>query len=232
MKSPIDRLHPASFLAMIVCAACSGEIESSGQDAALGDASSDAARADAGDAQVLADAAIKDATIVDASVADARVDAAMDASVVVMGEPPSLTGITAAHNQTRANASPTPSPALGALTWSNTVATAAQITANKCLWMHSNTSYGENLYASTGSPPSGAAVVTSWSSETAHYNYAANTCAENEDCGHYTQIVWRSSTLVGCGAATCTQNSPWDSGTWHIVVCNYSPAGNNGNRPY
>jgi len=53
-------------------------------------------------------------------------------------------------------------------------------------------------------------------------------------CGHYTQVVWRSSILLGCGIKSCSTNTPFGAQfpNWYIVVCNHSPAGNNGSRPY
>src|SRR5689334_598073 len=63
-------------------------------------------------------------------------------------EPPGLVGITAAHNQVRANVSPAASPPLVPLTWSSTVATAAQTWANGCSFAHSGNGYGENIFAS------------------------------------------------------------------------------------
>jgi pathogenesis-related protein 1 len=44
-------------------------------------------------------------------------------------------------------------------------------------------------------------------------------------CGHYTQIVWRDTTSVGCAAQSCPQGEIW--------VCDYSPPGNYvGQHPY
>jgi uncharacterized protein YkwD len=141
--------------------------------------------------------------------------------------------MTAQHNAARANVSPVPATPLPAMSWDATVAAAAQAWADQCMFSHNAGNYGQNLYASTGgSPPSPKTVVDNWVSEVSDYNYAANTCSGV--CGHYTQVVWRSSTLLGCGIKTCTTNSPFSgSGAWYIVVCNYSPAGNfNNQKPY
>ncbi len=44
-------------------------------------------------------------------------------------------------------------------------------------------------------------------------------------CGHYTQIVWRGTTTLGCAVARSSFREVW--------VCEYSPAGNIvGQRPY
>ncbi len=114
-----------------------------------------------------------------------------------------------------------------------TVAAAAQAWADQCDFSHNTAGYGQNLYASAGGgPPTPTTVVSSWVSEAQNYSYANNTCSGV--CGHYTQVVWRNSTLLGCGIKACSTNSPFDNfPNWYIVVCDYSPAGNiNGARPY
>lgn len=144
---------------------------------------------------------------------------------------PKVSGITALHNQARAAVSPKPAVAIPQLVWNATVAAAAQAVANTCMFQHSSNGYGENIYASAGTAPTPAAVVSSWTAEAANYNYNNNTCAST--CGHYTQVVWRSSQRLGCAQQTCTKNSPFPGfTTWNFWVCDYDPPGNSGGRPY
>ncbi|MBN1209800.1 MAG: hypothetical protein JXB05_33430 [Myxococcaceae bacterium] len=53
-----------------------------------------------------------------------------------------------------------------------------------------------------------AGVVQSWASEAASYDYGTNACAPGKQCGHYTQIVWRSTTQVGCATKLCNSSPP------------------------
>jgi len=73
--------------------------------------------------------------------------------------------------------------------------------------------------------------IDAWAVEKAFYDYARNTQKsgyENEQIGHYTQIVWQKTKKVGCAIA----NSNTDrGGEW--VVCRYAEAGNYvGQKPY
>jgi pathogenesis-related protein 1 len=106
-----------------------------------------------------------------------------------------------------------------------------------CNLSHSQASdYGENLFwASPTSYSDGRSevqtvtptqVVDDWGSEQADYDASSNTCAWGKACGHYTQMVWKNTTEVGCGKAVCPDNS-------QIWVCHYQPAGNYiGEHPY
>jgi pathogenesis-related protein 1 len=156
-------------------------------------------------------------------------------------EPGVFAGITAQHNATRASASPMPSPPLDPLCWNASVSAHAQAWADGCSFSHDpalgTLGEGQNIYAaaqSAGFPPTAAQdAEPAWASEAVDYDYATNTCSAV--CGHYTQIVWRSTALLGCGIKNCTTNSPFGSGfpNWTIVVCNYEPPGNYiGQRPY
>ncbi len=142
---------------------------------------------------------------------------------------PAMCGMLAAHNQVRAEA-PGANPPLPPLVWDCSIAAAAQAYADTCPGSHSgNHSYGENIFwTSTSAAQNPAAVVNAWASEgPPHYEIANNYCdgaphsVDNFDCGHYTQLVWRSTSRVGCGYRTgCPGglSQPW--------VCNYAPPGN------
>lgn len=110
------------------------------------------------------------------------------------------------------------------LIWDETVARAAQQWADTLasagkLAHRPETQYGENLWSgSAGSSPM-TAVVDAWGTEVNHYDLRTQTCAAGQACGHFTQIVWRASTALGCGKATGKDGN-------NYVVCNYDPAGN------
>jgi pathogenesis-related protein 1 len=98
-----------------------------------------------------------------------------------------------AHNNERAK------HGAAALTWSTTLEAAAQKWANKCVFQHSGGSlgpYGENLAAGTGSF-SIAAGMKLWTDEASSYN------PSSPQPSHWTQVVWKGTTQVGCAVASC-----------------------------
>jgi hypothetical protein len=140
----------------------------------------------------------------------------------------------AAHNAARASAAPKPSPPLPALTWNASAAAVAQSWADRCTWKHNpdRGRLGENIFAGTGTYTA-AQVVGDWDSEKALYSRATNACQPGKACGHYTQLVWRGTTSVGCAQKVCASGSPFGGGHWKIYVCDYSPPGNFvGEKPY
>lgn len=138
------------------------------------------------------------------------------------------------HNCARKTVMPSASPSIPMLRWSAPIAQTAQNHANQCVYRHSGTpGLGENIYASSGFADPASHAATLWAAEYADYDYASNSCAAGRVCGHYTQMVWRSSTQLGCGIRNCSTGSPFPGfPNWTLVVCNYSPPGNYGGRPY
>lgn len=144
---------------------------------------------------------------------------------------------TTAHNNVRTGASPAPSPALPAMSYSTSLESAADTWAQNCNFAYDPglSGMGQNVFASTVAfTPTN--VVATWSGQAADYTYSTNTCATGKVCGNYTQLVWRASNQVGCAVKNCASGSPFgtaNGGNWFIAVCNYSPAGNIvGQSPY
>jgi uncharacterized protein YkwD len=74
--------------------------------------------------------------------------------------------------------------------------------------------YGENIWYGSGQATADKAFW-GWYAE-----IGGSKCKEGENglinkCGHFTQIVWKGSTELGCGIAMGS-----------VVVCNYFPPGN------
>jgi len=149
-----------------------------------------------------------------------------------------FSGVLEAHNRIRAKHHVPP------LKWSDKLAKYSQQWANQmgrgssCKMYHrpGTPPYGENLYRSTAivwsngrrevSPVTIKNVVKAWTDEERWYNYNRNSCQSGQQCGHYTQAVWKKTTEVGCAIKVCNDRSQ----TW---VCSYNPAGNyTGVRPY
>ena len=88
---------------------------------------------------------------------------------------------------------------------------------------------GENLYWSSGSITNSSVPVEAWYKEYSDYDISTVSCSSV--CGHYTQVVWATSYLVGCSKYDATANCQSNSGTYFI--CNYAPGGNiNSAAPY
>lgn len=134
---------------------------------------------------------------------------------VAAGQPAYARSIVDAHNRYRAK------HCGGPLTWSPQLATIAQTWANSlrdkgCMFGHSGSSYGENLAAGTTGSLTPEAVAAMWYDEIAKYKFPAG--GFSMTTGHFTQVVWKQTTAIGCGVVTCNGMDIW--------VCNYDPAGN------
>jgi len=152
--------------------------------------------------------------------------------------------VTNAHNELRKK------HGLDPLVYEKSLEEKAQKWAKKlhddgCKMAHSHGDTGENLFWASAYSSAAARdergawiwhrsvqrvdereVVQAWYDEVQWYDYEKNSCQEGKVCGHYTQVVWHTTTEVGCAATVCEDFS-------QIWVCEYAPAGNVvGKRPY
>ncbi|KAM8777406.1 cysteine-rich secretory protein 2-like [Rhynchonycteris naso] len=132
------------------------------------------------------------------------------------------------HNELRKSVSP-PASNMLKMEWSKEAMENAQKWANKCTLEHSNaedrktsTRCGENLYMSSD-PAAWSEAIESWYNEKHNFIYGVGPKTSSAVVGHYTQTVWYSSYLIGCGIAYC----PNQESLKYFYVCHYCPVGNN-----
>lgn len=127
--------------------------------------------------------------------------------------------VLAAHNEARAEVGTPP------LEWSDRLAKEAQkwadVLARKGRLQHDDQSAeGENLWMGTANYFSLEDMVGGWTEERADYDHGEfpNVAKRGRVVGHYTQMVWRTTTQVGCATARSDSDD--------ILVCRYFPPGN------
>ncbi len=98
--------------------------------------------------------------------------------------------------------------------------------------------YGENLFASSYDA-SFSDAVKAWVDEKQHYTYGifgdSSTCKKEEQCGHYTQVIWKDTSIVGCAKSKYLKAVPkyGIKRGWSVIVCKYQTPGNVlGEKPY
>ena len=128
-----------------------------------------------------------------------------------------------AHNKYRAAVGVPP------LAWSDDLAAAAQVWANtlnsSLQFAHDTTAQnqGENLWIGTAGAFTPTQMVDAWGNEQQYFQNGTfpnvSTTGNWSDVGHYTQIVWRNTTSVGCAGIAGSDGN-------YRLVCRYSPQGN------
>jgi len=126
------------------------------------------------------------------------------------------------------------------LVWNDTLAadakTYAEHLADTCKFEHPSAEWvsthpmspeGENLAGSHGSFPTTVPIaqeMQGWIAEKNVFQGLPSATGDNV-VGHYTQMVWKSTSQIGC--ATDTSNN------YAVLVCRYTPPGNViGQKPY
>ncbi|XP_063717266.1 uncharacterized protein LOC134844492 [Symsagittifera roscoffensis] len=142
------------------------------------------------------------------------------------------------HNLHRGNAG------LPLLTWNFALATAAQahtdiLTQSGCHLKHSTGDFrslgqGENLWMTSQKGLTayklGFSAAKGWYGEIDRYKYPKNptdswsSCVDWKKVGHFTQMMWSTTTKIGCGRGTCSNGKT-------IVTCHYLAHGNINGQP-
>lgn len=81
---------------------------------------------------------------------------------------------------------------------------------------------GENLWLGTRGAYVPGEMTRTWAEEKRHFRRGVfpnvSRTGDWRHVGHYTAMIWPTTTRVGCGLAS--------SPRWDVLVCRYSPAGN------
>ena len=117
---------------------------------------------------------------------------------------------------------------VGNLTWDPALAASAFNDVGKtCNFVHSNGHYGQNLALDGAANPDVAQVADRWYAwEACAYDYGKPAFSEN--AGHFTQVVWKAATKIGCALVStdheCPRGIPYDAGkrtAKSMLICNY-----------
>jgi Cysteine-rich secretory protein family len=133
-----------------------------------------------------------------------------------------VTELLNAHNKIREKLN------LGDLMWDCKLAAFAQEWAQRGIPEHREDSdYGENIFVAGDGNIAAITAVDRWLLERPMWFNEAGACTFNQICTHYTQVVWKKTTRIGCGIF---RNAP---AKWKVLlVCNYDPAGNSPGPAY
>uniref|UniRef100_A0A8C8FMS5 C-type lectin domain-containing protein n=1 Tax=Oncorhynchus tshawytscha TaxID=74940 RepID=A0A8C8FMS5_ONCTS len=134
--------------------------------------------------------------------------------------------IVTQHNRLRSWVTPMAAN-MQKMDWSEKLVLLAQERAESC---HTDPSpqdqqlrhIGWNTHHSAHATTSFAEVIDSWFEEGRDFMYLSGQCRENATCQHYTQLVWATSSNVGCARQLCLRGDA----LWELFVCAYSPGGN------
>uniref|UniRef100_A0A087Y638 Cysteine rich secretory protein LCCL domain containing 1 n=1 Tax=Poecilia formosa TaxID=48698 RepID=A0A087Y638_POEFO len=150
------------------------------------------------------------------------------------------------HNKLRGQVYP-PASNMEHMVWDTELERTAEEWAETCLWEHGPAGLlpqiGQNLGVHWGRYRPPTSHVQAWYDEVKDYSfpypqecnpYCPFKCS-GPVCTHYTQLVWATSSRIGCAINLCYNMNVWGQ-IWEkavYLVCNYSPKGNWwGHSPY
>ncbi|XP_048948560.1 cysteine-rich secretory protein 1 [Canis lupus dingo] len=148
--------------------------------------------------------------------------------------------ILTVHNTLRRGVVPLASNMLK-MNWSEEAAQNARVLSKQCELRESsslkrritNTFCGENMHMTTY-PISWSNVIKIWYNESKYFKYGEWTPMDSDIehyTQHYTQVVWATSYLIGCGISSCPKRKL----TQYLYICHYCHEGNDPakrNEPY
>ncbi|WVQ66366.1 uncharacterized protein L199_004546 [Kwoniella botswanensis] len=107
----------------------------------------------------------------------------------------------------------------GNVSWGDELASYANTHASVCASMaHTNGPYGENLATGTDGFMDIISSIGMWMDEASDYD------ASNPTYSHFTQVVWKETTTIGCAAINCGANTGMAGQLY--IMCEYHPRGN------
>lgn len=134
------------------------------------------------------------------------------------------------HNIHRSNHS------ANSLTWSSTLEASAQKLASRCVYEHDTSidggGYGQNIGYGVEAENIGQMITNlMYNDEMGFfsnlYGLATPLMELFDSWGHFSQIVWKATTEVGCATVMCDSLGNVDANqALPFTVCNYNPAGN------
>ncbi|KAI7899748.1 CAP domain-containing protein [Cokeromyces recurvatus] len=101
--------------------------------------------------------------------------------------------------------------------WSKELEAHAQKVTDTCVWGHSMPGTGQNIglgYSDIGD------AINGFYEENVDYDYKTGSSKNGKVTGHFTQLVWNSTTEIGCAATYCKNYKAT------FYVCDYKPPGN------
>ncbi|KAJ5204400.1 uncharacterized protein N7498_005279 [Penicillium cinerascens] len=120
--------------------------------------------------------------------------------------------------------------------WDSSLESSARTLASRCVYHHDTSidggGYGQNIGYGVEANEIGVMITNlMYNGEIGYfptpYGASQPSMSDFEKWGHFSQIVWKGTTHVGCATVMCNDLGNVDSSSsLPFTVCNYSPAGN------